>query len=225
MKILSLDTTEQACSAALLLDDELVERFEVAPRQHSRLLLPMVESLLAGAGLALAQLDALAFARGPGSFTGVRIATAVAQGLALAVDLPVVPVSSLLALAQGAARARGARQILALLDARMQEVYALAGVRGEDGLMQAQGAETVGPPAAVSLPGGGDWVLAGSGVATYGEVLAHLGSTQLPECQVHAADVARLAVALVRRGEMVAAEAALPMYLRDQVAQKMTPLN
>ncbi len=225
MKILSLDTTEQACSAALLLDDEVVERFEVAPRRHSRLLLPMIESLLAEADLALAGLDALAFARGPGSFTGVRIATAVAQGLAVAAEVPLVPVSSLLALAQGAAREHGADRVLALLDARMQEVYALACVRGEEGLMQPLAGEQVCSPQAVDLPGDGDWRFAGSGAEAYDEVLGRLGGTLLGGCEIHAQDVARLAVPACRAGRTVAPEAALPVYLRDQVAQKMAPLN
>nr|VFJ96912.1 MAG: tRNA threonylcarbamoyl adenosine modification protein YeaZ [Candidatus Kentron sp. H]VFJ97120.1 MAG: tRNA threonylcarbamoyl adenosine modification protein YeaZ [Candidatus Kentron sp. H]VFK02851.1 MAG: tRNA threonylcarbamoyl adenosine modification protein YeaZ [Candidatus Kentron sp. H] len=123
MKILAIDTATDACSVALHLDGEYWGRHELAPRQHAEILLPRIRELLSEAGLSLNHLDALAFGRGPGAFTGVRIATSVAQGLAFGADLPVVPISSLHALAQGAWRERGERNLLAALDARMGEVY------------------------------------------------------------------------------------------------------
>jgi tRNA threonylcarbamoyladenosine biosynthesis protein TsaB len=222
-RLLALDTATEACSAALLDGKVLRERFELAPREHARLLLPMVESLLNEANLALADLDAIAFGRGPGSFTGVRIAAGMAQGLAFAAGLPVAPVSSLAALAQGAADA-GHSRVLAAIDARMGEVYWGAFVAGEDGLVAMDGIEEVCSPETVPLPEGADWFGAGTGWATYTEVLqGRLGpavtasdGNRFPQ----AGAVARLAAADVADGNVLAPEQALPVYLRNQVAQK-----
>lgn len=224
MKILAIDTTEQACSAALLIDDDVSEAYQLAARQHSQLILPMVEGLLGEAGLALAELDGLAFARGPGSFTGVRIAAAVTQGLAVAADLPVVPVSSLLALAQGVLLESGESRVLAVFDARMGELY-WAPCEGQDGRMQFAAPERVSGVADVALPTGfSGWVLAGSGASAYGDQLeASLGNAaaRYPVASVHARDVATLALSEFEQGAGVPAEQALPVYLRDQVAHKM----
>lgn len=224
MKLLAIDTTEQACSAALLLDGEVQEKFEVVPRGHSQWLLPMVEALLAEAELSLGQLDALAFARGPGSFTGVRIATAAAQGLAMAAELPVVPVSSLLALGYGVIREQGAEQVLAAFDARMQELYWLPVRRGDDGLAVPAAQERVSSTDAVRLPGDGPWWIAGSGAAAAAEKLSGAvgeGVVLVPDAMVRASDVARLAAPRVTAGETVSGAEAQPVYLREQVAQKM----
>ena len=123
VKLLAIDTAESACSAALLVDGAVLSRMEQAVRGHSERILPMMQSLLSEAGYSLNDLDALAFGRGPGSFTGLRIAAGVIQGSALGAGLPVVPVSTLQTLAQGAFRMHGARQVLSALDARMAEVY------------------------------------------------------------------------------------------------------
>ena len=123
MKILAIDTATDACSVALHLDGDYREIHELAPRRHAEILLPRIRTLLSEAALSLRDLDALAFGRGPGAFTGVRIATGVIQGLAFGADLPVVPISSLHALAQGAWRERGEGNVLAAFDARMGEVY------------------------------------------------------------------------------------------------------
>lgn len=224
MKILAIDTTEQGCSAALLHGEELAESFEVAARQHSRLILPMVERLLVEAGLTLMQLDGLAFARGPGSFTGVRIAAAVAQGLAMSSDLPVVPVSSLLALAQGVAREQQESRVLAAFDARMRELY-WAPCEADKDDMRFTGPERVSGAEDVALPpGSAAWAIAGSAVTPYGDVLVKsLGDVELvcyPEAMVHAQDVAMLAREDLVSGRGVPAERALPVYLRDEVAQK-----
>lgn len=221
MKLLAIDTSTEACSAALYVDGEVQVRFELAPREHSRLLLPMMESLLQDADLSPRQLDALAFGRGPGSFTGVRIAAGMIQGVALGLELPVVPVSSLTALAQGALRETGAERVLAAIDARMHEVYWGACEAGDAGVMEAAGEECVVPPQEVPLPAGDGWTGAGSGWDTYHEVLeARLGGQlcgwsagRFPSAE----DVAVLGVSGLERGEAVAAESALPRYLRNQV--------
>lgn len=221
MKLLAIDTTEEACSAALLIDDAVLEHFELAPRRHSELILPMMDALLTDAGLGVTDLDALAFARGPGSFTGIRIAASVVQGTAFGAGLPVVPVSSLQALAQGAYREHGAVDVLSALDARMQEVYWAACRLGTGGIMRIVGEECVCPPQAALVPEGIDWTGVGSGWGTYAEALA---ARCIREPQVHAAarvhaqDVATIAAALFLEGAAVTAEQALPVYLRDQVA-------
>lgn len=224
MKLLAIDTTEAACSAALFNDGNVISRYELAPRQHSALILPMMEALLSEAGLTLAGLDGLAFARGPGSFTGVRIAAGVIQGVAVGADLPVVPVSSLRALAQRGAREHGASRIAAAFDARMNEVYWLPCAAGNDGLVRPLAEEQVLPPGQAELPEGGPWLGVGSGWGGYAEVLgerfaAVLDGT-LPQLTVHAHDVALLGAAGLAAGQGVSAELALPVYLRDQVAAK-----
>lgn len=225
MKLLAIDTTEASCSAALMIDGEAIERFEIAPRQHSDLILPMMDSLLSEADLSVNGLDGLGFARGPGSFTGVRIAAAVIQGVAVAADLPVVPVSSLLALAQGALRTRGEELVLAAFDARMNEVYWARCEKAEAGLMHLRGEELVCPPQDVPFPPDGEkWFGAGSAWQAYESILhERLGgriSSVDPEMFAHAQDVAALATYGLSQGQAVSPELAVPVYLRDQVAKK-----
>lgn len=227
LKILAIETAAESCSAALLIGTEVRERFLVQPRGHSELILGMMDELLVEAGLRLADLDALAFGRGPGSFTGVRIATGVVQGAAFAAELPVVPISTLAALAQGLVRESGARRILPAFDARMGEVYWAAYEVGERGLVHPCLAEEVAPADRVSLPSGGDWHGAGSGWRTYGAVLGQrLGAALAgvsPDLLTSARDVALLGADAYARGLAVAAELALPVYLRDRVAAKPGP--
>ena len=226
MKLLAIDTTETACSAALLIDAAILERFDVAPRRHSDLMLPMMEDLLREAGLSLQALDALAFARGPGSFTGVRIATAIVQGAAFGAGLPVVPVSSLQALAQGCRRRVGATRVLTALDARMNEVYWGAFAADAGGLVSPTIDERVCAPGDVSPPEGDGWHGVGSGWGPYRDALAERCGDRVsaidPDARIHAADVARLAAHRFQAEGGVAAEQALPVYLRDQVAWKKT---
>ncbi len=224
MKLLAIETAGDACSCALLCDAELRERHLLAPRRHAELVLSMVHELLAEAQLALNALDALAFGRGPGSFTGVRVAAGVVQGLAFGADLPVVPVSSLQALAQGALRETGEARVLSAFDARMGEVYWGAYEAGEEGLMIARIEDCVAAPEAVPLPEAGVWLGAGEGWRTYREALAARVGERLGGCQAarvaRARDVADLAVAAHARGESVSASGALPVYVRNQVARK-----
>jgi tRNA threonylcarbamoyladenosine biosynthesis protein TsaB len=221
MKLLAFETATEACSVALYLDGQVHERFELAPRRHAELALPMAQQLLAEAGIARSQLDAIAVGRGPGAFTGVRLAIALAQGVALALDRPVLPVSTLAVLAAGAPA--GSDHVLACIDARMGEVYAAAYRRSDAGL-ELMDREQVLAPAAVQLPAGvqGTWLGVGTGFAAaegllaqrLGAALAGIDAQALP----HAADLARLAAQAYARGQAVPAERAEPAYLRDNVA-------
>lgn len=221
MKLLALDTATEACTVALWQDGQVLERHETGG-QHAERLLPMVNALLAEAGLVLTQLDALAFGRGPGSFTGLRIGAGVIQGLAFGADLPVVPVSSLAALAQGV----DAPNVLAAFDARMQQVYWGAYCRNPQGLMALQGAEQVLAPQRVPVPDGAEWVGAGQGWDVYHAALhSRLGDhlkAWVPQQLPLARHVAGLGVAAFREGAALSAELALPVYLRDDVAAKQS---
>lgn len=224
MKMLALDTASDACSVALLIDDVCHSEFVVEPRAHTRLILPMVERVLQQAGVALTEIDALAFGRGPGAFTGVRIATGVVQGLALAADKPVVPVSTLAAIAQQAYMQQQATHVLAAIDARMGEVY-WGCYQSVAGIMQLQGEEQVVAPEAAPLPAFADkqWVGVGSGWQEYSGVLKPRFAEFIK--QVHAEylpaaeHIAYLAAASWRHGEAVDAALAQPVYLRNKVAQ------
>jgi len=221
LNILAVDTSGEICSVALLIGTELRQRLVREPRRHGELVLTMMDGLLAEAGIGLTRLDALAFGRGPGSFTGVRIATSVVQGAAYGADLPVVQVSTLAALAQGYFRSGGASRVLAAFDARMGELYWGPYRLGDGDLMQAAGAEEVASPEVVALPADGGWSGVGSGWATYGSVLrGRLGSRLLavtPDTLCEARDVAVLATAEFAQGHWVTAERARPVYLREQV--------
>jgi len=221
LKVLAIDTSGEACSVALLIGTELRQRLIRKPRRHGELVLTMMDRLLAEAGISLTRLDALAFGQGPGSFTGVRIATSVVQGSAYGADLPVVPVSTLAALAQGYFRSGGAPRVLAAFDARMGELYWGPYRLGDGDLMQAGGVEEVASPMAVVLPAGGDWSGVGSGWETHGDVLRErLGSrllTVASDIQCESQDVAVLAAAEFAQGHWVAAEQARPIYLRERV--------
>jgi len=221
MKLLAIDASTEACSAALIISDKSIERYEVAPRKHAELILPMIDSLLSEAELTFSQLDALAFGRGPGSFTGLRIAAGVIQGIAFGAELPVVPVSSLAALAQGAYRTFSVDKILAGFDARMHEVYWSMYQPGASGLVELIGEESVCKPDRIPLPDGVNWTGVGSAWQVYSDALqlrlGHGISDWHSDCYPHAQDIAILGVELFRQGKMVSTEYAVPVYLRDNV--------
>lgn len=225
MKVLALETATDACSCALSVDGEQIWRHQHAPRRHAELILGMARELLLQAGLCVAGLDGIAFGRGPGSFTGVRIAAGVTQGLAFGADLPVAPVSSLQALAQGALREHEHAAVLTALDARMSEVYWGSFRSMDGGLMAPVGPETVCSPHGVEISTEVQvrWLGVGPGWARYesvlracvGENLQGIEAERLP----HACDVAALGVRCLAEGEGVSADAALPVYLRDRVTR------
>ncbi|MEW8507500.1 MAG: tRNA (adenosine(37)-N6)-threonylcarbamoyltransferase complex dimerization subunit type 1 TsaB [Candidatus Thiodiazotropha sp.] len=224
MKLIAIETASETCSAALFDDGDIYLRYELKPRGHSELILQMMDEVLAQAQTSLTDLDAVAFGRGPGSFTGVRIAAGVIQGVAFAADLPVVPVSTLAALAQRAYREKGEPGLLAAFDARMGELY-WAGYRiGDDGLVVPVIDEQVASAEQVEIPGEGEWYGVGSGWGAYARQLEQrLGTTLLGyKSDIHcsARDVALLAADYFQQGAAVAPELALPVYLRNRVAEK-----
>lgn len=220
--ILALDTSTDACSVALLHQGQIREDFRLAPRQHTHLLLPMVYELLAEAQVSLQQLDGIAFGRGPGSFAGIRIATGAAQGLGLAADLPLLPISTLRALAHAAAPRYAQALLVAALDARMDEIYCAAW-QPQGAQLTQEMAEAVLPPAALCLPQHQQIVGIGSGWR-YLESMSAVVRTQVQqvEADVHprASAMAELAREELNAGRGLAPELAQPVYLRDQVAVK-----
>jgi len=223
--ILSIETSSEACSVALSLDGVIRERFEQAPMRHAELVLPMVESLLAEAGLSLPQLDAIAFGRGPGSFTGLRIGIGVVQGLAWGARLPVVPISSLAAVAQTffeRDRVRGLSQVCVAMDARMQEVYTARFALAPNGLVQPVSEEQVCAPESIVFADSDVIGAAGNGFERY-ESLAHSGAMLEwcePDCWPHAAAISRLAAGWLEHNTPLPAHEAQPVYIRDKIAEK-----
>jgi tRNA threonylcarbamoyladenosine biosynthesis protein TsaB len=182
--------------------------------QASAALVPAIQDLLARAGLQLAGLDAIVFGRGPGSFTGLRTACSVAQGLAFGANVPVLPVDTLLAVAEDARERTGVDRVVAVLDARMDEVYCAA-YAWEAGRWRQQGAFSLCKPEAVAVPAG--WALAGNALLPYAGRFAHAGAQV--EALPTARALLRLAPALLATGQAVPAAHALPLYIRDKVAQ------
>lgn len=226
-RILALDTSAEACSVALLDGEQIHQRSEIAPREHTRLILPMVDELLVAAGLDLVDLDGLAFGCGPGSFTGLRICAGVVQGLAYGAELPVVPVSSLAAVAAGASHATG--DVLACFDARMGEFY-FGHYRVQGSALVLQGGEQLLAPAALEKTLHqlvlADCAAVGSGWACLdqlGDLSAEAFLSLDAEACPQAAAIARLAQGPLSRGEGQSAETVEPVYLRNEVAWKKQP--
>jgi tRNA threonylcarbamoyladenosine biosynthesis protein TsaB len=224
MNLLAIETATESCSVALVHGEVVIARSELTPRRHAELVLPMADALLAEAGIGRHALDGIAVGRGPGAFTGVRLAVSLAQGMALALDIPVVTVSSLAALAWEAPEDDAA--ILAVIDARMGEIYAACYRRGDNGVLIALDDERVCTAEALHLPIADAWHVMGSGWATYADVLrTRFDSTLLREtngqCYPQARHVAELGAKAFRAGLAQAPELALPVYLRDKVAQTL----
>ncbi len=219
MRILAFDTSTEYCSVALWQDGEVIEHSQLAGQKHSELLMEMLDALLREGGVKLAQLDGIAFGMGPGSFTGVRIACGVAQGLALGADLPVVGVCTLQALAEASGKSR----VISALDARMAEIYHAA-YQKRDGVWLTVSEPTLCLPQEAPLLGDDDWFGAGSGFAAhaaalhdrYGGDLSGVDGAAVPQ----AAAIAALGAVQFSSSKGVVAEKALPLYLRDKVALK-----
>ena len=219
MRLLALETATDACSVALWLDGEILQQFELAPQRHTELLLPMVAALCAEAGCSLGSLDAIAVSVGPGAFTGVRVASALAQGLALAHTLPVTAVSTLAALAVGGHRLSGAAHWLVAQDARRQELYWAHYEIRDQGDVLALTPEQVSPPSSLCLPAAADWAIAGSGWAVHGGEIADGIHAARPVTLVfpEAQDVAALGARQAAAGGLVSPEHLAPVYLRPAV--------
>jgi tRNA threonylcarbamoyladenosine biosynthesis protein TsaB len=235
VKILALDTATENCSAALLIDGNVSAHGMETERGHADRILTMIDDLLTGARIGLSDLDAIAFGRGPGSFTGVRLAATVTQGLAFGAGVGVVPISDLQAVAQRTFaiamaddQASSITRVLVCNDARMSEVYWACFERGEDGLAKLEGDEHVSKPTEVRLPA--SWSTAtpaGRGFLVYEAALSYAVPTAAAvptltpsptQLLPRATEVALLAVPAVAAGQLLPAEAATPIYLRDNVA-------
>lgn len=217
MRILALETSTEYCSVALWQDGAVSSRCEAVGQKHSELLMGMLDNLLKEAGLSVRDMDGIAFGMGPGSFTGVRIACGVTQGLALGTNLPVVGVCTLEALAQAA----GHDKVITVLDARMGEIYHAAYEReGEDWVAASE--PCLCKPEDAPVVTGENWFAAGSGFSVNGAALQARYEGQLHGVDgaavPRAAAIAVLGAARLLRGEGVDAAQALPLYLRDKVA-------
>ncbi len=221
MNLLAIETATETCSVALEVQGEILQRHQHAPRQHAELLLPWIQTLLAEAGIGPGSIDAIAFSRGPGSFTSLRIGIGVVQGLAWASDCPVVPVSSLAATAQCAAL-KGIKAALVALDARMNEVFTGLFRLNDDGIMTLHGEERVCGPGLVQRPDGPGVYAVGIGFERYPELQELAGHMAGIHADTWPAALAvlKLAQAWLRCRTALPAEMAQPVYLRDNVAHK-----
>lgn len=250
MKILAIDTATEACSAALYVDAGtndadtndsdtnsivITSRYQIAPRQHSRLILKMIDELLADAQLTIGEIDAIAFGCGPGSFMGLRIAAGVVQGIAFAHDIPVIPVSTLKVIAQCAYEETQNKCVLVAIDARMDEVYTAVYCLDDSERWQLKGEEQVIAPDKVTLPELKDrsersiWTGAGTGWASYSDKLLPIEDcrpqTILPDCLPGAKAMVKLAADEFRQGNTLPPVEAVPVYIRNDVAKKPKPVT
>ncbi len=213
MKLLALDTSTEILSLAVARDGEVLAHTAAGGAQASATLLPAILALMARAGLTLGEMDAIVFGRGPGSFTGVRTACAVAQGLGFGAGVPLLPVNTLWAVAEEAREHTGARQVHAVLDARMDQVYA-GRYDFDSELSSIDGGSSLISPEFLEL--GPGWLLAGNALDAYG---ARLPQGPRFACRPTATALVRLAPGLLASGAAVPPEQALPLYIRDKVAK------
>jgi len=220
MQILAIDASTEVCAVALGDGVNWHERSEIAGQRHSELLLPMIRDVLAECGVTLGQIDGIAFGAGPGSFTGLRIACGVAQGLALGAALPVVGVSTLEAIAETRRDCEGGDRIVAAIDARMREIYVGAYER-DSGRWREAIAPVVVAPDAAPLPEGRGWIGVGSGFAAYPSLREHYGGVA-SECDAtvvpSATAIGKLSLFRFAAGEGMPARDAAPIYVRHRVA-------
>ncbi len=217
---LAIDTSTEVCAAALGAGDRWEEREAHAGQRHGELLLPMIERLLADAGIALDRLQGIAFGAGPGSFTGLRIACGVAQGLALGADLPVVGVSTLEAIAETLRRREGASKVVAALDARMGEIY-VAAYEHDGSRWRESCAPAVVVPQLAIIPEGTGWIGAGNGFSAYASARERFAvslAAWYGDVTPAARAIGMLAEPRFAAGEGVPARDAHPMYVRHRVA-------
>ena len=219
MKILSLDTSTSACSVALMVDDQISTHFSIAPRQHAKLILPIIDKLLNDAELSLSNLDGIAFCRGPGSFTGIRLAASVVQGLAYGADLPVIPVSTLAAMVLGAYRKFGVSRVLPALDAKMGQVYWAAYHVVDEKTVEAMMADSLADPDQMVMRSEGEWIGVGDGWRSYDfKVLCSKPLVVVhPEFYPQARSMLAFAADQLQKGKGIQACHVLPIYLRDDV--------
>lgn len=220
MILLAIETSSSACSVALSLNDEVYAAHVHAPMQQSLLVLSMIQELLKSKNIELNQLNAIAFGCGPGSFTGVRIATSVTQGLAYALNIPVIPISSLASLAQTVYQDHGWKKVLAAVDARIQEVYWAAYEVNDQGLMTLCGIEQVGKPTEIIAPSNDRWYGAGNAWDVYKHNIHYQPVELEVTCLPAAIGVAKLATMKYKQQSWIEASHAHPVYLRNEVAKK-----
>lgn len=219
MKILAIDTSTEHCSIALSLNEQIISKDILAGQRHSELLLPMLHEMLLENDLTLSQLNGIAFGAGPGSFTGLRIACGVAQGLAFASELPIIGISTLEALAQKS----GCHKVITTLDARMGEIYHAAYIKTAEHWKTVSEPTVCLPENAPILPGD-NWVGCGSGFDVYQKELSHLYDKQLLDIQFgfypHASEITQIALTKFIDGYNLQAMDVTPIYIRNKIALK-----
>ena len=222
MKILAIETATEACSAAISINDTCIYRYEIAPRKHSELILPMIDSLLNEANIKINSFDGIAFGRGPGAFTGVRIAISVAQGLACPHDIPLIPISTLAALAQQYSKENN--YIATAIDARMNEIYWGLYKKSNKNIMKAIIKEKVCLPQNITSPSKNNWLGVGSGWQNYSEEIKSKFKSNIigikNDTYPDAKSILELAKIDYQESKFISPEKASPVYLRDNVATK-----